>query len=125
MAEPDPGSDAVDAFLAALPDEQRGALEELRATIRSVTPTATEGISYGIPTCKLNGRPLVAFGAVKGHCAFYLMSTAVMDDHRDELAAYDLGKGTIRFQPDTPIPAPLVRTLVEARIGENDRSAER
>ena len=44
-----------------------------------------------------------------------------MDAHRDELAAYDLGKGTIRFQPDTPIPASLVRTIVEARISENDR----
>ncbi|MGZ5293064.1 MAG: iron chaperone [Actinomycetota bacterium] len=125
MADPSVGAADVQAFLAALPDEQRDALASLRATIRSVVPTATEGISYGIPTFKLNGRPLVAFGAVKGHCAFYLMSTAVMDAHRDELAAYDLGKGTIRFQPDAPIPAALVRTLVEARIGENGRSAER
>lgn len=118
----DPGSAEVEAFLARLPDQQRDALESLRATIRSVAPMVTEGISYGIPTCKLNGRPLVAFGAVKGHCAFYLMSTAVMDDHRDELTAYDLGKGTIRFQPDAPLPAALVRTLVEARIAENDRA---
>ena len=125
MADPSVGTADVEAFLAALPDEQRDALESLRATIRSVVPTATEGISYGIPTFKLNGRPLVGFGAVKGHCAFYLMSTAVMDAHRDELAAYDLGKGTIRFQPDAPVPAALVRTLVEARIAENDRSGER
>jgi uncharacterized protein YdhG (YjbR/CyaY superfamily) len=115
----------VEAFLAALPDEQRDALGSLRATIRSVVPTATEGISYGIPTFKLHGRPLVGFGAVRGHCAFYLMSTAVMDAHRDELAAYDLGKGTIRFQPEAPVQTALVRELVEARIGENDRSGER
>lgn len=122
MADPNVSAAEVDAFLAELPDAQRAALASLRATIRSVVPTATEGISYGIPTFRLDGRPLVAFGAVKGHCAFYLMSTAVMDAHRDELAAYDLGKGTIRFQPDAPIPAALVRTLVEARIGENDRN---
>lgn len=121
MADPNVSAAEVEAFLAELPDAQRAALASLRATIRSTVPAATEGISYGIPTFKLNGRPLVAFGAVKAHCAFYLMSTSVMDDHRDELAAYDLGKGTIRFQPDMPIPAPLVRTLVEARIAENDR----
>ena len=89
----------------------------------AVVPTATR--IGTIPTFKLNGRPLVGFGAVKGHCAFYLMSTAVMDAHRDELAAYDLGKGTIRFQPDAPVPNALVRTLVEARIAENDRGARR
>jgi uncharacterized protein YdhG (YjbR/CyaY superfamily) len=125
VADPSVGAADVEAFLAELPDEQRDALKALRATIRSVVPTATEGISYGIPTFKLNGRPLVAFGAVKGHCAFYLMSTAVMDAHRGELGAYDLGKGTIRFQSDAPVPAALVRTLVEARIAENDRSGER
>ena len=122
MADPNVSAAEVEAFLAELPDAQRAALASLRATIRSVVPTATEGISYGIPTFRFDGRPLVAVGAVKGHCAFYLMSTAVMDAHRDELAAYDLGKGTIRFQPDAPIPAALVRTLVEARIGENDRT---
>jgi uncharacterized protein YdhG (YjbR/CyaY superfamily) len=41
-----------------------------RATIRAVVPTATEGISHGIPTFKLDGRPLVAIGA-------YRVSTAV------------------------------------------------
>ena len=91
MADPNVSAAEVEAFLAELPDAQRAALASLRATIRSVVPTATEGISYGIPTFRLDGRPLVAFGAVKGHCAFYLMSTAVMDAHRDELAAYDLG----------------------------------
>jgi len=117
------GATDVNGFLASLPDDQREALAELRATIRAVVPTATEGISYGIPTFKLDGRPLVAIGASRGHCGFYLMSTGVMDAYRGELTAYDLGKGTIRFQPDAPIPASLVRTLVEARIAENERGA--
>jgi uncharacterized protein YdhG (YjbR/CyaY superfamily) len=28
-------------------------------------------------------------------------------------------KGTVRFQPDHPLPATLVRKLVKARIAEN------
>jgi len=28
-------------------------------------------------------------------------------------------KGTIRFQPDNPLPAAIVRKLVKARIAEN------
>jgi uncharacterized protein YdhG (YjbR/CyaY superfamily) len=34
----------------------------------------------------------------------------------DELKDYDTSKGTIRFQPDHPLPATLVRKLVKARI---------
>ncbi len=108
----------IDEFLAALPDDQREALTDLRGLIRSQAPTATEAISYGVPAFKLNGRPLVSYGAGKGHCAFYVMSTGVIDAHRADLEAYELGKGSIRFQPEVPLPEALVRMLVDARIAE-------
>jgi uncharacterized protein YdhG (YjbR/CyaY superfamily) len=49
------------------------------------------------------------------------MSPDVMEAHHDELARYDTSKGTVRFQPDKPLPASLVRNLVRARIEENKR----
>lgn len=94
------------------------ALEELRATIRKAAPTATEGFSYGIPAFRLEGRPLVSYAALKNHCSFFPMSPAVIAAHRKELEPYDTAKGTIRFAPDRPIPAALVRKLVKARIDE-------
>lgn len=115
------GAADVDAYLAALPEDQRRALKTLREAIKRAAPEVTERISYGIPTCRLHGRPLVGFGATKNHCSFYLMSTAVMESHRDELIGHDTGKGTIRFPPDAPPPDALVRRLVEARLAENER----
>jgi uncharacterized protein YdhG (YjbR/CyaY superfamily) len=109
----------IDDFLAGVSAEQRGPLEELRALIKSEAPEATEHISYGIPTFKLAGKPLVGFGATRSHCAFYLMSSSVLEGFRDELGARETGKGTIRFQPGDPPPADLVRRLVRARIAEN------
>lgn len=117
-AAPDEDTARIDAFLAALPDDQREALTDLRGLIRSHAPTATEAISYGVPAFKLNGRPLVSYGAGKGHCALYVMSTGVIDAHRADLEGYELGKGSIRFQPEAPLPEALVRTLVDARIAE-------
>jgi uncharacterized protein YdhG (YjbR/CyaY superfamily) len=111
---------SVDEYLAGVPDEARAALEKVRKAIRATAPGGTEGISYGIPTYKLGGRPLVGFGASKNHCGFYVMSPAVMDAHRDELQAYDTSKGTIRFPATRPLPTTLVRKLVTARIAENE-----
>jgi uncharacterized protein YdhG (YjbR/CyaY superfamily) len=108
----------IDEYLAGVPDDRRAALEALRATIRAAAPKAEECISYQIPTFRLNGM-LVAFGATAKHCAFYLLSGATVADFAEALAGYDTSKGTIRFQPDKPLPAALVRKLVKARIAEN------
>jgi uncharacterized protein YdhG (YjbR/CyaY superfamily)/dihydrofolate reductase len=101
--------DTVDGYLAALPEDQRAALEKLRATIKATAPEAAESISYGIPTFKYKGRPLIYFGAAKKHCAIYGMS--VMGAFEEKLQPYDRSKGTIRFPAGKPIPAPLVKEM--------------
>ena len=107
----------IDEYLARLSNEKRAALEKLRRTIKSAAPKAQEYISYQVPAFRLGGRLLVAFGATANHCAFYPGALPVAT-HQDELEAYDTGKGTIRFQPDSPLPATLVRKLVKTRIAE-------
>jgi uncharacterized protein YdhG (YjbR/CyaY superfamily) len=109
----------IDEYLAALSGDQRAALKKLRAAIRSVAPKAEECISYQLAAFRLDGRPLVAMGATPNHCAFYLMSSSTVEAHEDELRGYDTSKGTIRFPASKPLPAALVRKLVQARIAEN------
>ena len=108
----------VDEYLARVSDDKRAALQKLRKTIKAAAPRAEECISYQVPAYRLNGM-LVAFGATANHCAFYPMSASTVAAHREELKDYDTSKGTIRFQPDNPLPASLVRKLVKARIAEN------
>jgi uncharacterized protein YdhG (YjbR/CyaY superfamily) len=112
----------VDAFLSALTEDARTALQALRMSIAAAAPEAVEGIGYGVPAFKYRGRPLVSFGAGKNHCAFYVQSPAVMDAHRDDLVGYDTAKGTIRFAPSASLPDSLVAKLVRARIAETDRA---
>jgi uncharacterized protein YdhG (YjbR/CyaY superfamily) len=108
----------IDEYLAALSDDQRAALDKLRKTIRAAAPGAEECISYGLPAFRLNG-VLVAFGARANHCAFYPMSASTVAAYKDELTGYETSTGTIRFQPDNPLPVALVRRMVKARIAEN------
>jgi uncharacterized protein YdhG (YjbR/CyaY superfamily) len=107
----------IDQYLAPLDREKRAALERLRKAIQAAAPKAEECISYQIPAFRLHGRLLVAFGAAVKHCAFYPGAFPVAS-HKDELKAYDTSKGTVRFPPDRPLPATLVRKLVKARIAE-------
>lgn len=108
----------VDDFLAKLPPDQRAALERLRAQIRQAAPGAVETIGYGVPAFKLDGRPLVSFGAAKSHCSFYVQSPKVIEAHADALAAFKLTKGSVTFDPGRPIGAELVARLVRARVAE-------
>lgn len=108
----------IDEYLDGLGAAQRAALAKLRRTIRAAAPRAEECISYQLAAFRRNGM-LVAMGATGRHCAFYLMSATTLDAFKDELRGYDVGKGTIRFQPDKPLPAALVRKLVKARLAEN------
>jgi uncharacterized protein YdhG (YjbR/CyaY superfamily) len=107
----------IDDYLAALGADQRAALERLRKIILTAAPKAEECISYQLPAFRLDGRMLVWFGATTKHCAFY--PGAVVEAHKDELKSFDTSKGTIRFQPDRPLPATLIRKLVKARIARN------
>lgn len=113
-------SSDVDGYLSTLPDDARATLEELRRTIKAAAPDAVEMISYGLPGFKYQGRPLVGFGAWKGHCALYGM---IPEAHQDLLSAYDTSKGTIRFPLGEPLPEALVRTLVSARIARIEAAA--
>jgi uncharacterized protein YdhG (YjbR/CyaY superfamily) len=104
----------VESYLAALPSEQRTALERLRRDIHAAAPGAVDCISYRMPAVRYEGKVLVWYGAHTGHCSFY--PGAVVQAHQDELRAYQVSKGTIRFSSEKPLPAALVRKLVKARI---------
>ena len=109
---------SIDAYLAPLPADQKAALEELRRTIRSIVPDAEETISYGMPAFKVEGKGVAYFLAAKNHLSYF--PGARFDELGPKLEKilerYDTSKGTIRFQPDKPLPKALVKKLVLARL---------
>lgn len=117
-----PDSSSVDEYIAGFPPAVIAALEEIRAVIRLAAPEATETISYGIPTFDLHGRHLVHFGGFASHIGFYPVPSG-MQAFEDELKPFKAGKGTARFPLDQPLPADLVRRIVEFRADENLRNS--
>jgi uncharacterized protein YdhG (YjbR/CyaY superfamily) len=109
---------SVDAYLEALPEDQRKALQLLREQIHAAAPGVVECISYGMPGFKLK-KMLVWFGAAKNHCAFY--PKAIPAQFLPQLSGFDTSRGTIRFQPEHPLPPDLIEALVRFRVAEDGR----
>jgi uncharacterized protein YdhG (YjbR/CyaY superfamily) len=106
----------INEYLAAVRPEQRAALTSLRRTIHAAFPRVEECISYGIPAFRLDGRVVAWFAAASGHLSFF--PGGVIEAFKTELKDYDTSKGTVRFQPDHPLPAGLVRRMIKARIAK-------
>ena len=92
-------------------------MAKLRKQIKAAAPKAEECISYGVPGFRLNGRLLASYAASAKHCAFYPGS--IVREFKEDLKNFDTrGKGTIRFSPEKPVPAAVVRKIVKARIAQ-------
>jgi uncharacterized protein YdhG (YjbR/CyaY superfamily) len=110
----------VAEYLAAVPEPARTALKKVRATIRSTAPPdATESISYGIPMFKYKGM-LMGFGAFSNHCSLF-PGAGVTIDFKEDLKDFPTSKGTIRFAPNKPFPASLLRAMIKARVAKNNK----
>ena len=107
----------IDAYITGFPDDVQAILQQIRRTIHEAAPEATEAISYGMPTFKLNGN-LVHFGAFKSHIGFYPVPSG-MAAFQDDLAAYKQGKGSVQFPLNKPMPLDLIRRIVEFRVQES------
>ena len=114
----------VDEYLAGVPEPARSTLDKIRAAIRSaVPPEATEIISYRIPAFKY-GEVLMWYAAFSDHCSLF-PTRSVIAIFKKDLAAYSISKGTVHFPTDKPMPTPLVRKLVKARVAKVETKKQR
>lgn len=107
----------IDAYIAGFPDDMQSILKKIRLTIRKAAPEAEEKISYQIPSFTLHGG-LIYFAAFKKHIGLYPAPRGA-EKFKKELAAYEGGKGTVRFPLDKPIPYGLITRIVKFRANEN------
>jgi len=107
---------SVAGYIAAQPAAARAALKRVRGTIRKAMPKAEEVISYGIPAYKLNGRVVIFFAGWKQHYSIYPATDGLAEAFKDELASYEISKGTIRFPLSEPVPVRLIERIAKFRV---------
>jgi uncharacterized protein YdhG (YjbR/CyaY superfamily) len=109
---------SVEEYIASQPEAVQGILERVRSTIREAVPGAEEGISYKMPTYKLQGGPVLYFAGWKHHYSLYPATERVVAALKDELASYEVNKGTIRFPLSQPVPVKLIGRIAKFRAKE-------
>lgn len=119
MATNPRGLQPMDAYLAGLEDPAaKKTLEALRMQLRKLLPRAVETISYRMPTFKVDGDAVAGFAFFKNHCGYYPFSGSVVPALKAHLGGYATSKSGVSFPPDKPLPAKLVKRLVQARLAE-------
>ena len=118
---------AVDAYLATLPEAERDSLEQLRALIKRTIPQIEERVSYGTTVMFSLGRDLVGFVSQPRHLSFFTASPKVAQAMKTEITkTHRLSGATIHFSADQPLPSSLVKKLLRARVRENaEESSDR
>ena len=108
----------MDEYLQSQPQDVRGLLDRVRAAVRKALPKAEECISYQIPAYKLDGGTVIYFAGWKQHYSLYPATAGVVAAFREELARYELSKGTIRFPLSEAVPAGLIGRIARFRAKE-------
>lgn len=108
----------VDEYLAGAPEPQRSTLGIVRETLRVLLPQGEEGLSYGVPVVRVDGKPVAGFAYFARHCSYFPHSGSVLAQVSDELTGYRWSKGTLQFPIDRPLPESLVALLVSTRLAD-------
>ena len=109
---------SVDEYIASQPAAVQGILGRVRDAIREALPGAEEVISYQIPAYKLRGGRVLFFAGWKQHYSLYPAGERLVAAFRDELASYEVSKGTIRFPLSQPVPVKLIGRIAKFRAKE-------
>ena len=108
----------IDDYLRTLDEPKRETLTDLRDTIVTILPDVEQGLSYGFPAFRLDGKTIAGFAAFKNHLSYLPHSGSVIAQLPTETAGYTKTKGTLHFPVDEPLPEALVRKLLDVRIAE-------
>lgn len=113
----------IDEYIADYSPKVAEILNQIRHCIKEAAPEAQEVISYNMPAFK-QGKVLVYFAAFKNHIGFYALPSGNVA-FQEALSKYKVGKGSIQFPLNQPMPFELIKQMVAFRVEEVENGAKK
>jgi len=123
MSKSKPHQQTVDEYIGNFAGDVREKLETVRKLMQEEVPDAEEVISYGIPTFKKNGKPIVYFAGFKNHISVF-PAIDELPESLQRLEVYRTGKGTFQFPFGEPLPLDLISKFVRFRMKLNEKNMQ-
>jgi uncharacterized protein YdhG (YjbR/CyaY superfamily) len=115
------GAAQVEAYLAALPADQRAALSHLRMVLADLLPGHLEVMSYAMPGFRQpgpKGKMVAGYAAFARHLGLYPHSGGIIPQLLADCAGFKTSKSGVLFTPEHPLPVALVAQIVALRQAE-------
>ena len=110
----------IDDYLAGLAPADAAIIGHMYDLAREVAPDVEQGL--GMPALTYRGKALLSVMRAKAHIGVYPFSPAAITEIDRLLDGVDRAKGTIRFDPTSPLPDETIRALVRARMTQIEGS---
>ncbi len=114
----------VSEYIKKVETVKQPALKAVRALVQKTIPKAEEGIAYGMPGYKFQGKPLFYFAAMKGHLGIYPTS-GPMVTCKALLKDFSTSKGCVRVPYESKLPTKVIVALLKARVQEIKHESKR
>ena len=108
-----PKASTVDEYIAIAPEHAKEKLMEIRSILKKVSPEAKQRIKWGVPIMETH-RILYSFSAYKHHMNF-MPTGPTLALFRDQLSDFKMGKDTIQFEYDKPLPVDIIEKMARHR----------
>ena len=106
----------VQKYYSLVPDGSKPKLTELRAVVRSIIPSASETICYGVPTFQIDGKNVLGIAGWNDFVSIYPYGSDQIRKFNKELSGYKTSKGAVRLSLSQPIPKKLISKIVEDKL---------
>ncbi|MFZ1788452.1 MAG: DUF1801 domain-containing protein [Saprospiraceae bacterium] len=114
----DQGAHDVKVYISTFSEAFQNRMIKVRDLILQHAPEAEESISYGIPSYKTFGRPLIYFAGFKNHIGLYATPSG-HEKFKKELSTYKQGRGSVQFLLKEEMPYDLIEQIIKFRVDEN------
>lgn len=105
-------------YLDSLDELKQNMVLEVMSMAAIVIPNPERVMSYGVPTIKSGGRPIIAVAANKNHFSVYPFGGAAIEANLSLLKDLDYSKGTIRFPYDNLPEKKLIEAIVKYNLSK-------